>query len=93
MEYLKVHWRHEFQDEPTIIYFELDEQRNEVRKIEMYCDGSFGLASKDVTYNNSILSEKPIPVIEEIMSDSQFRVLEINKFDFLKLWNELVKKI
>lgn len=70
VEYLKVHWSHEFHDEPTIIYFEIDEHRNEVRKIEMYDDGSFGLASKDVMYNNCILSVAPIPLKEEIMSDS-----------------------
>lgn len=53
----------------------------------------FGLASKDVTYNNSILSIEPIPLKEEIMSDSQFKALEINKVNFIKLWDELLEKI
>jgi len=43
MEYLKVSWLHH-EDEPVYLYSEIDPQRFESRKIEIYPDGSFGIA-------------------------------------------------
>jgi hypothetical protein len=37
--YLKLIWHHEFIDEPTWLYSELDENRYEVRKVEVFKDG------------------------------------------------------
>lgn len=42
MEYLKVEWVHDFNDEPSIIYSELDHNRNEWCKIEIYKNGQPG---------------------------------------------------
>ena len=37
--YLVVEWRHEHSDDPTAWYSELDRDRREVRKLEVYADG------------------------------------------------------
>ena len=55
MEYLKVSWIHDHEDDPVLFYCELDHERYEVRKIEIYRNGSFGLASLDYEYNGSML--------------------------------------
>lgn len=39
MDYVLVEWTHDLVDEPTQIYSELDESRQEVRKVEFYRDG------------------------------------------------------
>ena len=36
MTYIKVQWIHNFEDEPILLYSELDSMRNEVRKVEVY---------------------------------------------------------
>ncbi|WP_353885443.1 DUF6881 domain-containing protein [Acinetobacter bereziniae] len=36
MQYLKVEWMHDFLDEPIFLYSELDKNRNELRKVEVF---------------------------------------------------------
>jgi hypothetical protein len=43
VEYIYVEWMHNFSDEPIILISELDENRFETRKIEVYKDGQVGL--------------------------------------------------
>ena len=40
MEYLKVKWRHHHPDEPIEIYSEINQDRWEVRKVEVFRDGT-----------------------------------------------------
>jgi hypothetical protein len=44
MKYLLVQWIHSFPDEPVTLYSELDDDRWERRKIEVFRDGSVGFA-------------------------------------------------
>lgn len=44
--YIKVHWIHNFEDDPIFLYSELDSKRNEIRKIEVYKDGKSGMLVK-----------------------------------------------
>jgi len=43
MTYLKVKWIHSHPDAPVLLYSELDRERWEVRKVEVFRDGSLGL--------------------------------------------------
>ncbi len=88
MEYLKVSWIHEFMDEPTLFYSELDENRYEKRKIEIYKDSSFGLASENFEFGGAILSTEPVPTIVEIKNDSQFLPQIITRSEFEEIWGE-----
>lgn len=53
MTYIKVFWKHSFLDEPVLMYSELDENRNEIRKIEIYRDGMMGYAWVEVSMNGT----------------------------------------
>jgi hypothetical protein len=91
MKYLMVDWLHNFSDEPIKIYSEIDEQRNEVRKIELFRDGKIGYATETVEFGGCGLSECPIPEIEEIATNPQFKPIEITREEFEEVWQSKVK--
>lgn len=86
MTYIKVFWRYNLIDEPVELYSELDNSRNEIRKIEVYRNGMFGYAGFGMAYNNTFLSEYEIPDIKAINQDKQFLAETISKEDFEKMW-------
>jgi uncharacterized protein DUF6881 len=90
MEYVKVSWIHDFEDEPILLYSELDLSRHEIRKIEIYKDGSFGLASFNYEFGGTLLSSEPVPDTTEIGKDPQFIVHETSKEEFEAVWEEHV---
>ena len=45
MKYIKVRWLHDFDTDPIELYSETDKNNMELRKIEIYKDLSFGMAS------------------------------------------------
>jgi hypothetical protein len=47
MTYFKCKWNHAYRDEPVLLYSELDEERWETRKVEIFRDGKMGFASRD----------------------------------------------
>ena len=48
MIYLKVKWNHSFSDEPVLLYSELDRERWEVRKVEVFPGGRMAYAGPGV---------------------------------------------
>ena len=72
MRYLKVIWVHDFDDEPILLYSEIDEKGLETRKIEVYRDDSFGIAAKGMEFGGTLLSLEPVPNLQEIKEDPQF---------------------
>ena len=90
MKYIYVEWIHNFIDEPIILISELDENRFETRKIEIYKDGRVGFAINDIEVLNAGLGIVPVPCIDEIASESEFSPKEITKDEFEKFWNDKV---
>jgi hypothetical protein len=89
MEYLKVRWIHSHDNEPVLLYSELDEHRREVRKIEVFADGRMGFASlaEATPSTKTRLSIEPLPTFEDIKSDVQFEPLVITKDEFDSIWS------
>ncbi len=86
MIYLKVHWEHSFESEPVLLFSELSADRNEVRKVEVYRDGRADFADKATSSGTTRLSKEPIPLVEEIATDPQFRPCEIDAVEFEFQW-------
>lgn len=86
MKYIAVQWLHNNSYYPIYLYSELDENRDELRKIEVYKDGSFGFASKDGNFGGTELGLEPLPELSEIAEDQQFVFFEISSDEFDKLW-------
>jgi hypothetical protein len=76
--------------EPVEFYSELDAQRYETRKMEIFTDGSARHASPSRATSGSLLSVIPVPPIAEI-SPSEFDTREISKDEFETKWNEVTK--
>lgn len=86
MLYLKCHWIHDSEDDPILLYSELDDHRMETRKIEFYCDKSVGMADGNHSTNGTQLGNEPIPAIEVIASDPQFEPIKIHQEEFELMW-------
>jgi hypothetical protein len=86
MNYVKVKWIHSHADEPVWLYSELDDKRWEIRKVEVFADGSQGYANKSDAIGTTKLSIEPLPSLEEIASDSQFVPFEITRQEFEEIW-------
>lgn len=89
MIYIKVDWLHDLLDEPVVIYSELDDVRNELRKIEIYREGTVGYATPEIEQGTG-LSKEPLPAFDEINSDPQFNLIEISREEFLAAWERFV---
>jgi hypothetical protein len=86
MTYLKVHWKHAIPDDPRWLYSELDDQRWERRKIEVFPDGRWGFADEHEEVGGSALGEAATPTLEQINADPEFEATEIERAEFESLW-------
>jgi hypothetical protein len=87
MNYLKVRWIHEYPNEPTLLYSEIDAKRYEVRKVEVFADGSKSFASMEESCGDTILSELPLPPDDEIAANGQFVIEGCDARDFERVWS------
>lgn len=86
MKYIRVKWNHKHHDEPVLLYSELDTERWEKRKVEVFRDGRCGYASASESGGSTRLGEEPIPALTEIASDPQFEPVEITQQEFEEVW-------
>ncbi|WP_126246793.1 DUF6881 domain-containing protein [Chitinophaga rhizosphaerae] len=86
MRYLKVIWLHGLDDEPQFIYSEIGDDAYELRKVEIYKDRTFGLASVEFEFGGTVLAEIQIPGIEEIAGNAALLPKEIGKDEFEDVW-------
>jgi hypothetical protein len=90
MDYIDVEWRHELPLEPVRLVSELDRFRMEVRKLEFFRDGSVGRAWGEGSSLGTDLSTEPVPSIDQINGDGQFRAKAIDDTEFERLWSASV---
>ena len=86
MTYLKVKWIHAYPDQPVLIYSELDHERWELRKVEIFSDGRIWYADADVEFEETGLSTMPYPSFEEIATNPKYDAKVISKAEFEKIW-------
>jgi hypothetical protein len=88
MEYIKVIWKHDIPDEPIVLYSELDDNRWETRKVEVFRVGSPGYAGQTSSSRSTRLGIVPVPELSKIASDPEFEPMKITKEEFEKVWLE-----
>lgn len=86
MDYLKVRWIHANPNDPVLLMSELDADRYEVRKVEVFADGRLGFAGADQSSDQTVLGEKPAPAVSDISADPQFIVETLDADEFDKAW-------
>ena len=71
---------------PILLYSELDDERWEVRKVEVFSDGSFGYANRATSRGTTFLGLEPIPTLSEIAANPEFEPVAITKDEFEAIW-------
>lgn len=80
-------WHHNHLDEPVLLYCEMNEQRWEQRKVEVFRNGHMAYGSKtEVSLLCAGLGLEANPSLEYIAKDPQFEPQEITKEEFEKIW-------
>ncbi|TJZ68393.1 hypothetical protein FAZ21_15725 [Chitiniphilus eburneus] len=90
-QYIDVAWLHNEPQEPVRLVSELNEARNELRKLEIFRDGKALYASEHQSSGDIGLSIEPIPTLEEINEDPQFKGCSITAEAFQALWQQHVR--
>jgi hypothetical protein len=86
MTYLRVRWLHTNSDYPVLLFSELDSERREIRKVEIFADESKGFACDSEQSRDTMLSIEPLPLDEEIAANPEFIVEPLTKRDFEEIW-------
>lgn len=86
MKYIKCKWIHNFQDEPILLFSELDEDRYETRKIEIFRNNEIGYADAVEHSKSTDLGDLPDPPLEEINKSEEFEAVYISKEEFEQIW-------
>ncbi len=88
--YIRVRWMHAFPDEPTDLWRQLDADRREVRKVEIWSDGRVGYAPNSQGSERTRLGKLSVPPTDEINSDPQFHAKAITRADFEMCWLDAI---
>jgi hypothetical protein len=91
LSYIRVRWVHDFPDEPVELWSELDADRFELRKLEIWADGRVGYAAPKLEAGGTRLGTEPVASLEELGSDPQFEPAEVSESDFNALWASKVR--
>lgn len=78
---------------PQLIYIEINQHRLENRKIEIYPDGTIGLASSTLNRENSVLGSSPFPSFDTLKRLPYIEISEINLETFEEIWSKNILKI
>lgn len=89
MEYLKLFWKHNLDDEPVVILYEVNKsnERLAIRSIDIFADRT--TANIDDLYAG-VIEILPIPTVEEFNSHelgNEFNACLISKEEFEQTWN------
>lgn len=86
MIYLKVHWDHDSEIRPVAFYCEMEDDRMEVRKVELFADGSFGYANEKRSSGKTTLGALPMPTVAELNASRNCEARKITRDEFEEIW-------
>lgn len=86
--YIYSKWHNSPEDSPVEFYSELNGERFETRKVEIFKDGSLGFASKKATSKTTKLGIAPVPPLAEIAEQPEFDIRTISPQQFEAKWKE-----
>jgi hypothetical protein len=70
----------------VLFYSELDPQRWELRKLEIWTDGRVGFADSTEATAETALGDASVPPLDEIACDRQFSPTAITAVEFEAIW-------
>ena len=84
--YLHIHWKKPGPGEPSHSFSELDNERLELRKVDIFPNGTRGFAEGEEEHGGSILGSLPVPPLAELAGDPAFEASEIKVEEFQRQW-------
>ena len=89
MRSLLAEWTHQEEDEPYLIYSEMDEERRETRRVEFYRTG-ITLSYGGERGNEGALRREPFPEdLRDLQTpEGEFSAREISPGLFYEIWNQ-----
>lgn len=88
--YFACRWHHEADDDPVLLYEELDNERMEIRKVHEYRNGRLERTDRVAPELLTSLSFEPLPPIAEIEAQPEFTVLPLTQDEFEAVWKRAV---
>jgi hypothetical protein len=88
MSFLAVQWHHTNPEDPIWLYSELNNERWEIRKVEVFADGLHDWAEGGRSTGAAQLSTQPLPPFEEIALQPDFTPREISREEFEVVWRK-----
>lgn len=91
MKYVLAEWDHDLDDEPYLIYSELDDSRRETRRVEFYRNGiTFSYGGE--RGNEGALASEPFPEdLRDLRTpdgEGEYTAREISPSLFYEIWNQ-----
>jgi hypothetical protein len=86
VSYIAVRWLHSDPRDPVELFSELDDVRNEIRKVEVFADGRAHYADSTSHIGDTMLGLVPVPPLDEIAGDLQFVPRVITAEEFAAVW-------
>ena len=93
MDYIKVSWKQDDPHTPVLLYSEMDDERWEVRKVEVFPDGAFGYADRSTSRGTTGLSPGPIATLTETAANPEFEAVAITKDEFEAMWLKATRQV
>ena len=87
MRYVRLRWIHDHRNMPVWLISELDDENRELRKVEIWRDGTKGYADRQTSTGGTGLGEVPWPPFHEIVALAQFELEEISRKEFEAEWD------
>ncbi|WP_199444066.1 DUF6881 domain-containing protein [Umezawaea beigongshangensis] len=87
MIYVRVEWLRDSADDPVLYLSEIGEDRYEVRKVQVYADGTGEWADHEHETDTVGLSEIAFSSLKEISEQAEFRAQVIDFEEFEQVWN------
>jgi hypothetical protein len=88
VRYQVVRWKTPSYDEPILLYSEVDDDGWELRKVEEYASGRRDIADAQTATGSTMLSEVPLPTLEQTNEQDEFEGRPIGKQEFEVVWAE-----
>ena len=84
--YIYIKWKPAGPSDPVHTYSELDSARQEIRKVEIYANGTRGFADGDEENGGTFLGSMPVPPLAELAGDPSFEAKDITADEFQRHW-------
>ncbi|MFB9822341.1 DUF6881 domain-containing protein [Arthrobacter ramosus] len=84
--YQRLEWHHGYDEDPTVIYSEIDAKGFETCKVEQFRGGTSTFADESTATGSTWLAEVALPSLEEIAGQTEFKAEAIDASTFEDVW-------